>query len=306
MAKEAVLVHDIKAPHPRLKYFDDMVDKVAKESGGLTIAINPGGKIIYPGKKSLDAVITKKVPLTLVNTALLSSMDPRLGFVGLPFKISDELMENPHNAEVLINLIQAYLEPPGLKILGIMRGADTIFIMKEKHISTVEDLRGMRIRVAAPGLYEEILKSLGADPIPLPSKEIDDAFKRGELDGMSTSPGGWVLSGPIGNKGSLVPGLIFYTYSMIADKEWFESLPSKQQRVLEDAAKACITDRWHDMKMDDTKVIKDLVDRNNGVVTYTMIPQSGLSPWKRKVEPVIEKFEKTFPDAVENYNLLIK
>jgi C4-dicarboxylate-binding protein DctP len=164
----------------------------------------------------------------------------------------------------------------------------------------------MRIRVAAPGLYEEILKSLGANPIPLPAKEIDDAFKRGELDGMSSSPGGWVLSGPIGNKGSLVPGLIFYTYSLIADKEWFESIPSKQQRVLQDAAKTCITDRWHDMKKDDTEVIRELVDRNNGVVSFTAVPASSLSQWKRRVEPVIKKFKESYPDAVENYHSLIK
>ena len=56
-AGEAVLVHDIAAPHPRYQHFYQMVAEVAKRTSGLLIiAINPGGKILYPGQASLDAV----------------------------------------------------------------------------------------------------------------------------------------------------------------------------------------------------------------------------------------------------------
>src|SRR5712692_7996372 len=55
MAAEAVLVHDIAPPHPRYAQLTQMAAEVAKRTQGmLTIAINPGGKVLYPGQASLD------------------------------------------------------------------------------------------------------------------------------------------------------------------------------------------------------------------------------------------------------------
>ena len=41
--------------------------------------------MLYPGQASLDVVRNKTVPLTLVNSAFLQSIDPGLGFLNLPF-----------------------------------------------------------------------------------------------------------------------------------------------------------------------------------------------------------------------------
>ena len=96
MAAEAVLVHDIAPPHPLYTQLTQMSADVARRTQGmLSIAINPGGKVLYPGQASLDAVRSGRVPLTFVNSAFLQSIDPDLGFLNLPFTISDELMARP-------------------------------------------------------------------------------------------------------------------------------------------------------------------------------------------------------------------
>ena len=95
-ATEAILVHDIAPPHPRYTQLFQMVAEVAaRTSGMLTIAINPGGKVLYPGQASLDAVRSRRVPLTFVNSAFLQSIDPNLGFMNLPFTVNDEMMGKP-------------------------------------------------------------------------------------------------------------------------------------------------------------------------------------------------------------------
>ena len=51
LAAEAVLVHDIAPPHPRYTQLTQMAAEVARRTQGtLTIAINPGGKALYPGQ----------------------------------------------------------------------------------------------------------------------------------------------------------------------------------------------------------------------------------------------------------------
>lgn len=57
IAGEAVLVHDIAQPHPRYTQLTQMAAEVAKRTqGALNIAINPGGKVLYSGQASLDAI----------------------------------------------------------------------------------------------------------------------------------------------------------------------------------------------------------------------------------------------------------
>src|SRR5262252_10570374 len=127
MAAEAVLVLDIAPPHPRYAQLTQMAADVARRTQGmLTIAINPGGKVLYPGQASLDAVRNKTVPLTFVNSAFLQSVDPELGFLNLPFTITDSMMARPGMAEAVLALVRSRTEPRGLAALAIMRGADTI------------------------------------------------------------------------------------------------------------------------------------------------------------------------------------
>ena len=76
MAAEAVLVHDMAPPHPRHTQLTQMAADVARRTQGvLSIAINPGGKVLYPGQASLDAVRSGRVPLEIQSQ--LRGMPPR-------------------------------------------------------------------------------------------------------------------------------------------------------------------------------------------------------------------------------------
>src|SRR6185503_5835977 len=260
MSAEAVLVHDIAPPHPRYAQLTQMSADVARRTQGmLTVAINPGGKVLYPGQASLDAVRSGRVPLTFVNSAFLQSIDPDLGFLNLPFTISDELMARPGMAEKILGLVRGYVEPHGLKVLAMMRGADTILIFKSRQLRAPEDLRGLKIRVAGPGVYQDIVRSLGAEPVIFPAIEMGAALARGAMDGIITSPGGWGKNVQDAPSGSAVPGLLFYTYFLIADAAWLAALPAAEQKALSEAARAAVTEKWGEMQADDARLIADLI-----------------------------------------------
>jgi C4-dicarboxylate-binding protein DctP len=293
MAAEAVLVHDIAPPHPRYAQLSQMVAEVAKRTqGSLAIAINPGGKILYPGQASLDAVRSKTVPLTFVNSAFLQSVDPDLGVLNLPFTVTDELVAK-RGAQGLVALVNGYVEPKGLKALAVMRGADTIFIFKGRQVSTPDDMKGLRIRVAGPGVYGDIVKSLGATPVVFPATEMGAALARGAMDGIITSPGGWgknVKDAPVA---SLVPGLLFYTYFLIADKAWFQALPEAERNALADSARTAVTDKWEEMREDDTRLVAALVA---GGAKHTVVPS--VAPWRERAEVVTREFAAGHAEAM--------
>jgi C4-dicarboxylate-binding protein DctP len=302
MAAEAVLVHDIAPPHPRYTQLTQMSADVARRTQGmLTIAINPGGKILYPGQASLDAVRAGRVPLTFVNSAFLQSVDAELGFLNLPFTITDELMAKTGMAEGVVGLVRGYVEPHRLKVLAMMRGADTIMIFRNRQLHAPDDLSGLRIRVAGPGVYQDIVRSLGAEPVIFPAIEMGAALARGAMDGIITSPGGWGKNVREAPNGSLVPGLLFYTYFLIADKAWFDALPAAEQIALSEAARTAVTAKWAEMQADDARLVAGLVA---GGARQNVVPARDLAPWKTRTEGVTRAFTAAHPEAMRHFRAL--
>jgi len=303
-ATEAVLVHDISPPHPRFKYFDQMVaDAANKTNGSLRIAINPGGKILYPGKSSLEAVRSGKVPLTLVNSVHVAAVNPRIGFINQPFAMEDETMAQPGIAEEMIGMMQTLVQPSGLHILALMRGADSIFIFKNRQIRKPEDLKGLKIRVAGEGVFQDIVRSFDAEPVVLPPAESTSAVERGVVDGVLTSPGGWVrqfgLSAP---SGTVVPGLLFMTYLMLADHSWLSRLPMGHRHTLVEAARANVTEQWGAFRRDDSQVISNFTAQG---ASCWSVPANELPYWKEKVEWIACKFAGDYPDVIRRYTAII-
>ena len=304
IATRAVLVHDIAAPHPRQKNFLAMVAEVAaRTKGSLTIVINPGGKVLYPGQASLDAVRSGQVPLAFVNSAFLQSIHPGLGFLNLPFTLNDGTF-TIDAAEALLHLMQTYMKPSGLEVMGVMRGADTIFVFKKNlRVRRPEDLRGVKIRVAGPGIYQEIVRSLGAEPRVIPAIAMGAALAAGEIEGMITSPGGWNKNIQDAPHGSLIPGLIFYTYFLVADQSWLGRLPAEQRQALTHAARLCVTGQWREMQGDDRQLISTLVAKKGA--SFWTLPAQELAPWKERTEGVIRRFSQAYPEAIQSYRAIL-
>ena len=302
-AAEAVLVHDIAPPHPRYTQLTQMTAEVARRTQGtLTIAINPGGKVLYPGQASLDAVRNKTVPLAFINSAFLQAIDADLGFLNLPFTITDRLMARPGVAEGVLALVRSYVEPRGLKAFALLRGADTIVIFKNRQVRTPDDIKGLRIRVAGPGVYQDIVRSLGAAPVVFPAIEMGAALARGAMDGIITSPGGWGKNVQDAPSASLVPGLLFYTYFLIADKGWFDALPAVEQKALAESARVSVTEKWSEMQADDARLVAELVARG---ATYTVVPGEAVAPWRARTEGVTRDFAAKHPEVMRRFRVIV-
>jgi C4-dicarboxylate-binding protein DctP len=303
IAGEAVLVHDIAPPHPRYTQLTQMAAEVAKRTQGtLTIAINPGGKVLYPGQASLDAVRNKTVPLAFINSAFLQSIDPDLGFLNLPFTITDQLMAKPGVAEGVLALVRGYVEPRGLKVFALMRGADTIVIFKNRQVRTPDDMKGLKIRVAGPGVYQDIVRSLGAAPVVFPAIEMGAALARGAMDGIITSPGGWGKNVQDAPSASLVPGLLFYIYFLIADKGWFDALPEVEQKALADSGRVSVTEKWSEMQADDARLVAELVGRG---ATYTVMPGDAVAAWRERTAGVTQDFAAKHPEVMRRFRAIV-
>jgi TRAP-type C4-dicarboxylate transport system substrate-binding protein len=73
-------------------------------------------------------------------------------------------------------------ELEGLKVLAVQGGNLPGLITRDRRVESLEDLRGMRIRV--PSELLNVMRNLGADPVNMPMGEVYSALAKGIIDGV--------------------------------------------------------------------------------------------------------------------------
>lgn len=143
-------------------------------------------------------------------------------------------------------------------------------LFTKEPVANVDDLKGMKIRVAAP-IVTNLVQELGAEPTVTEAPEIAQAFLTGMVDAMIT--------------GSPVVGLkpwefskYFYTAdayesksALIVNKAAFDALPESVQKVILEVAAEAEQRGWAGMVEDDQKNIKLMTD--NGMIVEPPSPE---------------------------------
>lgn len=303
-ATTVALVHDIPSGHPRLPYFDEFAESVNSSSQGrLAVDINPNGEVLA-GRASLDAVREGRADLALVNMTHLEAMEPAAGFMNLPFALDDTAMAAQQNRAAVSEVQAGLVRPHGVDLLGYMRGADQLLAFPAEDVERVEDIANKRIRVAGGGIYERLMRDLGAVPVAIPIPEIKDRMQRGEVDGVFTSPGGWTTQvfddAPHAVQ---VPGLMYISYALVANKEWLDSLPDADREALTTAGND-LTEQWVQMAEDDKAVISQAVADGG---SYRVLPDDEVARWKARVSGVSDDFygkHRSLADELRQRGLL--
>lgn len=73
-------------------------------------------------------------------------------------------------------------EMHGLKVLAVQGGNFPGVFTRDKPITSLEDFKGMRLRVQTEAV--EVLRQLGADPVNMPMGEVYSALAKGVIDGV--------------------------------------------------------------------------------------------------------------------------
>jgi TRAP-type C4-dicarboxylate transport system substrate-binding protein len=73
-------------------------------------------------------------------------------------------------------------ELEGLVVLAVQGGSNPGIVTRDRPVRSLEDLRGMRVRV--PTELLPVLRGLGADPVNMPMGEVYSALAKGVIDGV--------------------------------------------------------------------------------------------------------------------------
>lgn len=129
--------------------------------------------------------------------------------------------------------VQIFHEKMNAEYLGCLNSVVNFKLFLNKKISTLAELKGLKIRVAP--LYTSWMKSLGANPITIPPMEIYTAMERGVVDGFLwpnyAVPGmGWHEV----TKFMVNPGVFQLEPATVVNLDKFKALPPDLQKVLKE------------------------------------------------------------------------
>lgn len=172
-------------------------------------------------------------------SSYISSTYPILGVYELPFvtnNYEDQRAALAFDSE-LRTFLNEQLGEQNLMSIGTMPTTYQNIWTVDKPITTPEDMKGMRIRVAGP-LEGRTIEALGGSPVTMSSAEVYEALERGTVDGLmsyiGTIPGRSLQE--VVDYGTAAP---FGAYSVDAyvRADWFEGLSESQQEALLEAGR---------------------------------------------------------------------
>jgi TRAP-type C4-dicarboxylate transport system substrate-binding protein len=145
---------------------------------------------IYPASqlgaipRMAEGVLLGTIEAFTTPTSFMTNVDPRFQAFDVPglFKTPEDVHAAIHDPEYRGHLEEMFLDK-GLRVIGAIYNSPTVvFTMKD--VTTLEGLRGLKIRTFASPLQVKPMELLGATPLPLALTEVIPQLESGGLDGM--------------------------------------------------------------------------------------------------------------------------
>lgn len=129
------------------------------------------------------------------------------------------------------------LEENGLKIISSNWQFGTRHTMTTKPIRTVEDFKGMKLRVPNNNIQVKGMEVLGVAAVPMPLGEVYTALQQGTIDGLE-NPISTLYNGKFHEvaKYLILDGHIKDFTTWVCGNEFFNSLTEDQQKILTETA----------------------------------------------------------------------
>ena len=215
-----------------------LADLVRERSGGsLEIQVYPNAKLGSMRDRN-EHMRMGTVDMGTSSVGFLSTYEPLTAIFDTPYLYQNKahemrVFDGPIGREIDKNLQQC-----GLRVLCYFDAGARQITNNRQPIRTVQDLKGLRLRVPQSQASIEGLNYLGALPTPLPFSETYDILKQQVLDGQE-NPISLVFHNKLYEVQkylSLTNHQYFIQVLLISEKTW-QSLSHKQQTLLLDAAK---------------------------------------------------------------------
>ncbi len=295
-AVEIIITSEIPVTTNPSPYIVQFLEEIERRTQGEVTGKYFAASQLYNDRDALAALGTGAVHMVWPVASRLELFDTRTGVLSLPFGLTEEQMTNECFAKGLAEEMSSYLEPAGVEILGFLRTAELIFLMRNKDVASVADLRRQKIRVVGGRVMLDAMRAVEASPISMAASEMSVAIAQGAIDGAMTSPAGWVdVLGTSAKYGVLFPGMSLATSPVVVDKAWFDGLDDKHRVAVREVLDSIIERQWKETVAKDKELVAQMVAQGS---QYRVVDQAEADRLRAVFHEASADFVKDNADAV--------
>lgn len=229
---------------------DKFAELVAQKSEGrIKIEVFPAGQL--GDEKTMYQTLQMgggAIDICRGNTNSLADFGAKkLNLFGLPFVFRDRThLWNVLNSEIGDEFL-GEMQEIGSGMVGLFyldEGSRHVFTTKDITINSVDDLKGLKLRVPTTEIMTDTMQALGVQPTPISFSELYSALQSGTVDGAEQPFSGYYSN----NFFEVAPNLVLtgHTYSpgivLMAESAW-NQLDAEDQALIMEAAKE--TEEWN-------------------------------------------------------------
>lgn len=264
-------------------------EEVKKRTNGrVEITYYPGGTLLNP-VKMYDGVATGIADMGVSHISYTRGRFPVM-----------EVFEQPHgfpsgwvSTQVTSDFYKKYQpkEWDDVEVLYINTSGPLVVLTVSKPVKTLEDLKGLKIR--ATGQMSDVVKALGAVPIPLAMPDVYDSLRRNVIDGVTVDLSTlkyWKFAEVVKNVTADWQLGTGYTFYFVINKKKWKALPDDIQKIMSQVAleaKEKQASLWNDMDIEGRDAFKAA-----GGQMFTL-SDAEAAKWVKAVQPIFAEYKKT-------------
>lgn len=184
------LAHQMANTHSIHESVEKLAELVKEKSGGsMEIEIFPAAAL-GSERENLEALSTGVLDMAIIAVEFYPAYVEEAGVFVLPYVYDDyNHQKNVYNGEAGQMLADLILEETNVKVLGYYIQAFRQ-LFTQTPVETVEDIKGLKIRVPESATYVTTFNMLGAASTPVAWGETYTALETSVVDGLENTPEG--------------------------------------------------------------------------------------------------------------------
>jgi tripartite ATP-independent transporter DctP family solute receptor len=167
-----------------VKYMGEILKR--ESNGRLDIKVFHSGQL-GDEKDTIQQTQFGVIDLNRINLAPLNGLIPETRVPSLPFLFrSVEHMHKVMDGEIGEQILKSF-ESQNLIGLAFYDSGARSFYNSKRPIKTLDDIKGLKIRVIQSEVFIDSIKALGGSATPMPSGEVYSALQTGVVDGAENN-----------------------------------------------------------------------------------------------------------------------
>ena len=257
-------------------------------NGRLTVQMFPsmqlGGE-----KEALEQAQVGALALARVSVGVVGSIVDDVNVFNLPFVFRDVAhMRKVIDGEIGKELLDKISSNPQARLIGLcwMDGGSRNVYNTKRPVRTVEDLKGLKIRMMGNPLFVDTMNALGGNGVAMGMDQVYSALQTGVVDGAENNPPSYDSFGhyTVAKHYSMTEHLIIPEILVFSKRTW-DGLSKDDQALLRKVSAEAQQEQrqlWDQRVEESMKKIKD-----SGIEVVTFQDKK---PFQDAVKPVWDKY----------------